>query len=459
LLAVMILRGGWRRPKGIALFALGVAITGLPWYLAHFDGLLTYALGGSVAGSGGSVYGADPARWSIEDWQWYLWAAINSQYYLPLWLFGAVGTGWGLHRLRRRPWNPADVTPELLAGIAVAIVLCVALSHNDVRYTMPLVIYLGILGSAWFATAGRRWLRVGAGALLVAICVANLITVSTGKGPDATIGLGIGTATVPDHGDLTLFSTKGWLVGKPVKGGEVEANLRAAREQGARYVAIDPVGVSTSEYNVTGLGILVRFAGLQVAPNNDPAALGPRDVFATGGDSPAQPCGVAADGGRIYFERGADVQPVASAENLVCPVRSAQTYASPQKPTVDAAAVATLERELRAAKAQGADSVYFQAPVPASGLFGGAQALRTIAQRIGLPAPAGGLSSNTGSNGVTVELMTNYPAWDGMSCQRLPGDRALILLRGPLMTLTLNYATNLYCPTRSSKVFTGPGGG
>jgi hypothetical protein len=459
LLAVMILRGGWRRPKGVALFALGVAITGLPWYLAHFDGLLTYALAGSVAGSGGSVYGADPPRWSSEDWQFYLWQALNVQYYLPLWLFGLVGTGWGVARLRRRPWDSADVTPELLGGLVVAIVLGVALSHNDVRYTMPVVIYVAILGSAWFATSGRRWLRVGAGALLVVICALNLITASSGKGPDTTVDVGVGSASLPYHGELTLFSTGGWLVGRPISGGDVEANLVAARRQGARYVAIDRVGVGTSGYNVTGLGILIRFAGLEVAPNNDYAALGPRDLFATSGTSQARPCGLSEEGTPIYFERGPDVQPVASADNLVCPSRSASTYAAPGRPTVDASATATLRRELEAAKAQGAETAYFQEEVPASGLFGGASTLRALADDIGLPAPAGGLSSNTGANGVTVELMPGYAGWNGISCQRLPGDRALILLRGPLMTLTLNYATNLYCPTRSSKLFTGPGGG
>jgi hypothetical protein len=459
LLVVMVLRGGWRRPKGIALFVLGVAVTGLPWYLAHFDGLLTYALAGSVAGSGGSVYGADPPRWSSEDWQWYLWTALNAQYYLPLWLFGAVGAGWGIARLRRRPWPATEVTPELLGGLVVAIVLGVALSHNDTRYTMPIVVYVGILGSAWFATSSRRWLRTALGTLLVAICALNLFTVSTGSGPDAAVDLGIGAATVPDHGRLTLFSTAGWLVGGPEQGGDVEASLKAAKAQGARYVAIDRVGVGGSDYNVTGLGILIRFAGLEVAPNNDYAALGPRDLFATSGGSQAPPCGVGAEGTPIYFERGPDVQPVASADNLVCPARSAATYAAPTPPTIDKAATATLERELRAAKAQGADSVYFQEEVPASGLFGGADTLKALARRVGLPAPKDGLSSNTGKNGVTVELQTIYERWKGMSCQRLPGDRALILLRGPLMTLTLNYATNLYCPTRSPDTFVGPGGG
>src|SRR5262245_63377414 len=48
------------------------------------------------------------------------------------------------------------------------------------------------------------------------------------------------------------------------------------------------------------------------------------------------------EGVPIYFERGSDVQPVASADNLVCPSRSADTYAAPQRPTIDATAVATM---------------------------------------------------------------------------------------------------------------------
>jgi 4-amino-4-deoxy-L-arabinose transferase-like glycosyltransferase len=459
MLAVMLLRGGWRSPKGILLFAVGVAVTGLPWYVAHFQGLLDYALGGSVTG-GSSVYGADPARWSADDWQWYFWTAINTQYYLPLWLFGVAGVGWGVAQLRRRPWGRDDWIPELLGGLVVAIVLAVALTHNDTRYTMPLVVYVGILGSAWFATSGRRWLRVGAGSLLAVIAALNLVTASTGEGPAWVPRTGIGSATVPYAGDLSVFSTAGWLVGRPESSGNVQHQLELARQQGAHYVAIDRVRVGTSEYNVTGLGMLVRFAGLEVAPEDDYAALGPRDIFVTSGSSEAPPCGHAADGTPIYYELGRNVQPVASADNLICPGRSSQTYAAPSPPAIDAGAEALLRRELVAAKRQGADTVYFQETVATSGLFGGADRLRALADEIGLGEPEGGRSANTGPDGVTVMVATDYDVVKSMACGGpLPDDRALILLRGPLMTLTLNYATNLYCPTRSSETFVGPGGG
>jgi 4-amino-4-deoxy-L-arabinose transferase-like glycosyltransferase len=459
LLAVMLLRGGWRSPKGILLFALGVGVTGLPWYLAHFQGLLDYALGGSVSG-GSSVYGADPPRWSSADWQWYLWQAINVQYLLPLWLFGVAGVGWALARLRRRPWAPTDHTPELLGGLAVGMVLDVALTHNDVRYTMPLVIYAGLLGSAWFATSTRRWLRDGAGALLAVVAALNLFTITTGDGPDWTLHTGLGDQAVQYGGDFTVLSTTGWLVGPPSGGGDVQHEMEVARSQGARLVAIDRVGAGTSDYNATGLGILARFAGLEVAPDNDYAALGPRDLFLTSGQSAAQPCGQAADGTPIYYELGRDVQPVASADNLVCPSRSAQPYAAPGPPTVNAQAVALLRRELAAAKAQGADTAYFQETVPASGLFGGADRLRAMARAAGLGEPRDGLSSNTGADGITVMVAPPYALYREVACgPPLAGDNALILTRGPVQTLTITYARNLYCPTRSPELFTGPGGG
>jgi len=325
---------------------------------------------------------------------------------------------------------------------------------------MPLVLYVGLLGCAWFATSARSWLRTGAGALVVVIAALNLFTTSTGDGPNWIGHVDVGSASVPYAGTLTVFSTGGWLVGGPERGGDVQHELALAKRQGARYAAIDRVAAGTSEFNVTGLGMLIRFAGLEVAPDNDYAVLGPRDVFITSGPSPAPPCGHAADGTPIYYELGRDVQPVASADNLVCPSRSARTYAAPGPPAIDAAATALLRRELVAAKAQGADTVYFQETIPASGLFGGAERLRAMARQIGLAEPPEGRSANTGANGVTVEIGKPYAVFAPMACGgRLPGDRALILLRGPLQTLTVNYATNLYCPTRSPETFVGPGGG
>lgn len=460
LVVVAVLRGGWRRPKGLGLFVLGVAVTGLPWYVAHFDGLLSYALGGSVSGES-SVYGADPGRWSPDDWLWYLWAALNVQLYLPLWLFGAAGTAWGIGRIaRRRPWAPDDVTPELLGGLLAAIVLCVALTHNDVRYTMPLVVYVGILGTAWFATGGRRWLRVAAGALLAAVCALNLFTASTGEGPDAGLRVpGTWTPAVTDAGRATVFSTGGWLVAGPQDGGRVQDALAAARRQGARLVAIDRVGAGASDFNAAAIGVLARFAGLRVAPGDDYAALGPRDLFVTSGASPAPPCGRTPSGVGIYYERGSDLQPIRSADDLVCPPRSPAAYASPAPVRPDAAARAQLLAELRAARRQGATSVYFRETMATSGLYGGAHALQALGRRAGLAPPPGNLASNVGPEGVTALVMADYPAVEAMACHRLPDGDALVLLRGPVRTLTLNYATNLYCPTRSPRTFTGPGGG
>lgn len=459
LLAVMVLRGGWRNPKGIVLFAVGVAITGLPWYIAHFDGLLQYAMGGTVSGAE-SLYGADPPRWSLADWEWYLWAATNIQYYLPLWLLGVAGVGWALVRVVRvRPWASDDVTPELLGGLFVGIVLTVALTHNDVRYTMPLVLYVGILGCAWFATSKRGWLRT-AGAVVVAVLFAlNLISTSTGDGIDWRITVP-GTWTSGDGaGTATVFSTQGWLVGSPSHGGDVQASLEAAKRQGARYVVIDRIKAGTSEFNVTGLGMLTRFAGLEVAPDNDYGALGARDIYITSGESQAQPCGHAADGTPIYFERGGDVQPVDSADNLVCPPRSPDTYAAPGRAHPSPAAQEILDKELRAAQKQGITSVYFQEPVATTPLLGGSGQLRADAQDAGLDEPRDGRLSNLSADGMMVLYAPNYDAVAKMACAKLPDGGALIFTRGPLTTLTLEYAQNLYCPTRSPDVFSGPGEG
>ncbi|HEU4657909.1 MAG TPA: glycosyltransferase family 39 protein [Capillimicrobium sp.] len=457
LVLVALARGGWRNLRGVALFALGIAITGLPWYLAHLDGLLTYALGGTVTGEE-SIYGADPARWGPVDWQWYLSTALNAQYYLPLWLFGAAGFAWAVARVARRPWRPDDVTPELLTALVLGSIACVALTHNDERYTIALIVWVAVLGTGWFATSGRRALRVGAGAALVAVAAINLVTVSSGDGPDVVVDTGLGSDAVPYAHELTLFSTRGWLVDGPNDDSDVGAELEAARDQGARYLLIDRATANHNGFNATGLDVLAQFSGLEVAPGNDPNAIGDDDLFVSvdeHGDVDAPPCGVTPEGLPIYFERGRDLRPLAGADNLVCPARSAETYASaPVAP--DPRAQAALLAELRAARRQGIREAYFQESAATSELFGGADALRGLARRAGLE-PSAKLASELGDDAILV-MALRWDAYDREACRRLPGDDALVLLRGAPRTLTLAYATNLYCPTRSSETFTGRGG-
>jgi 4-amino-4-deoxy-L-arabinose transferase-like glycosyltransferase len=456
---VMLLRGGWRHPKGIAAFVLGAIVCGgVPWYVAHFGGLLDYALAGSVAGVG-SEYGADPPRWGLHDWSWYLWAALNVQLYLPLFLFGLTGVGWGLVRIvRRRPWAAEEVTPEIVAALLVGMVLSVALTHNDLRYTMPLLVFVALLGTAWFATAAQRWLRVGAGTALAIVCVLNVFTVSTGDGPNVAFHVNAATDAAngaPQAGDVHLFSTDGFVVAGPSRSSDVLAQLRAARRQGARQIAIDRLNVGPSEYNAAGVTVLAHFAGLDVAPNNDYAALGPRDLYVTGGESSAPPCQRVVTGEGVYFELGADVAPVSSADTLVCPTRSPDTYAAPDRPQPDAAAQAELLRQLRAARAQGIRHAYFQDTVIGSQQLGSAGDLQRIARRAGLTPPPGGLEANLGADGVTVVTMQLATKYLPEPCFALPNGDQVVLFKGRV-TQSLGYATNVYCPARSPEVYSGP---
>lgn len=455
IVVVVLLRGGWRHRRGIGAFVLGALLTGVPWYLWNFEGLFSYATGGPVAGA--SIYG-DPPNLAIHDWLWYLWDAVNVQLYLPLTLFALAGVVWGVVRMiRRRPWDPADLTPELFGGLVPAWILVTALSHNDVRYNLQALVYGAVLGTAWFATSDRRALRNTAAAVLVAVCAVNVVSSSTGRGIDLSVTIGGPWQTDnagPSAGRFTVFSTAGWLVAGPERSGDLEATLRAAREQGATYVAIDRVKADVHEFPASGLTVLARFAGLEVAPGNDYAALGPRDVFVTRGQTTAPPCGRLPTGEGIYLSRGSDLQPLRSADNLVCPPRSAQTYGTGVPPRIDAEAQAALEAELRAAARQGRREVYFQESVISTDRFGGAARLRGLGERAGLRPPEGGLASSIGDDGVTVlSLPKGNPSLPAR-CVPLP-DGGLLLLRGQL-TESIGWATNLYCPTRSASTYRAP---
>jgi 4-amino-4-deoxy-L-arabinose transferase-like glycosyltransferase len=76
LIAAVIVRGGWRHWRGIAMFILGGAGLTLPWYVYHYSqlhGLTAGATAGGNAGAGANVAnGITPPRWSQQNFGWYL---------------------------------------------------------------------------------------------------------------------------------------------------------------------------------------------------------------------------------------------------------------------------------------------------------------------------------------------------------------------------------------------------
>ena len=81
---VMLVRGGWRRPLGVAAFAAPVLVLGAPWYIGHWDELRSTAEWVTGVNSEGPLLGA-------KNLSYYGWSVLNRGLMLPLALIGALG--------------------------------------------------------------------------------------------------------------------------------------------------------------------------------------------------------------------------------------------------------------------------------------------------------------------------------------------------------------------------------
>ncbi len=460
MIAVMLLRGGWRNARGAALFAGGVAVLGVPYYLRHAEEIVRYSAGSNVTGTSLGDFGADPGRLSIGNLTWYAWNALNVEPLAPFALLAAIGIVVGAVRFVRRR-APDDQYPELLAGAGLAYLVITALAHNDNRYMLPATVYLALFGTGWIATARRPAARVAGSVGVLAVAVVNVVMPSFGVG-------GVARADLPGNprpdrvhtGQVTFFSDEGYLYSGPESGGNVGAILDAARAQGAEQIAIDRVSADAAFYNAAGVTALAKIAGLDVPEGDDATELGPRDVFIRRDPVPPggpRPCTTLEDGTGVYLSRGPDVAPLARSGNLVCPSRSPRPYAGPDvgAPLSRRARSrrAALGRILEAAHRRGIRRAGFEESMTTDADFGGAAALRELARAHGLAPPPGGHNQALGADGVLVfrrQRVINFPR----PCLGDPGG-GIFLVRGHELQ-QLEYSQHLYCPTRTPPDYKAP---
>jgi len=320
LLLIVLLRGGWRHWRGWLAYGVAAMLVAGPWYVRHALDQVVFANGVSVEGLAGLN---DPKTLSPDDLAYYGWDALNIQLLLPLCLFAAGGTiaatvGWA----RRRAAD--DVGPELIVGMVVGWFLIMLSKHDDPRYTLPLLVYLAVLGTAWIVRTPRRWVRAAGAATLVAVALANAIFVSTGSGPTWSFSVpGRSSVSVPT-GVATVLEHYGYVEAGPKSDGGLLSELRAAKRDGARHAMVESSSVQAYTQELTGPGVtllLDRVVGLPVLSDDRVGALRPGDLFVfrrpiASGMPP--PCARLGDGTGVYFARGGDLGPRA---RLWCPGR------------------------------------------------------------------------------------------------------------------------------------------
>jgi 4-amino-4-deoxy-L-arabinose transferase-like glycosyltransferase len=272
LLAAVVVRGGWRNVRGLAAFAVPALLVGSPWYIHNAD-VLGQIYSASQTGDG-LLFPvpplARPPFFTLANFEWYGWATLNGLLFAPLTAFAVVGVVWGGVRLRR-PEVRTTVLPELLAGLLGAWLLLTILTHKDMRYSLPLLVYLAVLGTAWIVRLGPLARRLATAGLAAAVVATTLgMTFGVGGAIPARLPGNLGAALgvgVPPRNTVVVYANHNYLVSAPRRDGDVLALLKGLERIGVRELYWDPAvsGPEHGDFNGAGLTVLARIAGLSVA--------------------------------------------------------------------------------------------------------------------------------------------------------------------------------------------------
>jgi 4-amino-4-deoxy-L-arabinose transferase-like glycosyltransferase len=259
LILVVLVHGGWRNRRGLAVFCAVAAVAGTPWYLIHLSELPRMF---ELASSGpGTPAGNIPPTLSIDNVSWYFWNVLNSQLLAPLFVFLVVGTAWMLlTTIRDRGRQAARL--EFLLGSFAAWLAITLTPHHDIRYGLPLLGFLAVLATGWIAQLPRTP-RLAVGAVLALAVAANTLGIDFGVGREAKLALAgrlPATEQYPDR--VILFSTSGFLASAPSRDGDVPGLLQTLRREGVGTVAVSEVQSAGADFSFEGLIPLLRMAGL-----------------------------------------------------------------------------------------------------------------------------------------------------------------------------------------------------
>jgi hypothetical protein len=141
------------------------------------------------------------------------------------------------------------------------------------RYTMPLIVFLAVLGTSWIVElTGFR--RLAAGGLVLAVA-ATTLGATFGVGGELRIPLAgrfIVTDTsfgIPPPNQITIYADRDFVISAP-RHGDVRRLFEAIKAEG--YVGVgwiqDQALVSDPMFDLQGLQLLARFVGLDAPPLN-----------------------------------------------------------------------------------------------------------------------------------------------------------------------------------------------
>jgi hypothetical protein len=187
-----------------------------------------------------------------------------------------------------------------LCGLVVAYLAVASLSYFDIRYVMPAVVYVAVLGGGWIALL-RRPARLSLTILLASLFVLNTMMISTGTGREIAVALPGG------ENRLVIISDRGYVEGAPEKSRGFREILAETRRAGTRTVLFDGPSLNVFGSNLNGLAVLAFTEGLSVKPGYEAASMGPSDVFMRAmrvGAVRERPCLRLSSGRGLYLYKG-----------------------------------------------------------------------------------------------------------------------------------------------------------
>jgi hypothetical protein len=322
LLAVVLVRGGWRHWRGLLAFVVVGAVICVPWYLEHYAelrGLTQGAAGASGPAAAASATYVTPPRWSVKNAAWYAWNLMNVQLLVPLFIAFVAGTATAVVRFVRAR-TPSDFTPELVIGGLVAYLGCAYISLKDPRYTLPVIVYVAVLATGWLPSLRGR-ARIAATAALAGFAILDFAGTSFGLGREVAIRLPGSPPTLLGERSARIYSPAGYLAAAPRDDSDVRRLLLAVKAYGIDTVELDPGGDAT--WNTNGLELLMGELGLHRPPAYDPSALPSDVVFLTRhqpGPGVPPPCGRISGNWGLYLVKGG---------NVVTPFEQYRTWCPP----------------------------------------------------------------------------------------------------------------------------------
>ena len=259
----------------------------------------------------------------MSSFGWYFWNLVNEQLGLVMAVAFLVGVVVAVVRSVRSRFSTDSLLPELLAGAVFAYLAITYLTHKDPRYSLPGLVYIGVLGTFWLPSIGRRAWRVTALAAVMGFAAINVIGMSTGLGGTHRLAISLPNArndAMIYTRQLAIYQNQGWLQGGPEHDGNVPALLKGLAATGVNQISADGYTANAPDFNQAGISPYASQVGIQTFSTPNPSINGVLLVLHVpkpGDPPPSAACGPA---------------PASTPFGAHGPASTCSRYATPQTP-------------------------------------------------------------------------------------------------------------------------------